>query len=144
MLKTCMGFLFGTIKRQRNQLVFFPSHFHSIFCFPFLPIKSITSTHNWPKYPKAKDSQFSSLSNKLNPSLVCVVENSRKISIMVKLTIVGRMNDGLPISQVPIYVEDDEENTIYKKHAEFLLHEVSAAALPPCTTTIFLHNNCFK
>ncbi|KAI7741187.1 hypothetical protein M8C21_001133 [Ambrosia artemisiifolia] len=60
---------------------------------------------------------------------------------MVKLTIVGRVHDGLPISQGPIYDEDD---IVYKKHAEFLLHEISMDALPPSTTTIFLHNHCFK
>ncbi|KAK9048402.1 hypothetical protein SSX86_032636 [Deinandra increscens subsp. villosa] len=60
---------------------------------------------------------------------------------MVNLTIVGRTHDGLPISQGPIYDQDD---VVYKKHAEFLLHEISMAALPPSTTTIFLHHHCFN
>ncbi|KAJ0772215.1 putative vesicle-trafficking protein Sec22 [Helianthus annuus] len=60
---------------------------------------------------------------------------------MVKLTILGRVHDGLPLSQGPVYDEDD---IVYKKHAEFLLHEISMDALPPSTTTIFLHNHCFN
>ncbi|KAD5961233.1 hypothetical protein E3N88_12706 [Mikania micrantha] len=63
---------------------------------------------------------------------------------MVKLTIVGRMHDGLPISQGrPVYDEEDD-TIVFKKHAEFLLHEISMAALPPSTTTIFLHHHCFN
>ncbi|KAL7614308.1 25.3 kDa vesicle transport protein isoform X1 [Lactuca sativa] len=63
---------------------------------------------------------------------------------MVKLTVVGRVNDGLPISQGPLY-EEDGDNTIYKQHAEFLLHEISMAALPPSATTILLpHHHCFN
>ncbi|MFS7958599.1 putative Longin domain-containing protein [Helianthus anomalus] len=60
---------------------------------------------------------------------------------MVKLTLVGRVHDGLPLSQGLVYDEDD---IVYKKHAEFLLHEISLDALPPSTTTIFLHNHCFN
>ncbi|XP_076927560.1 25.3 kDa vesicle transport protein SEC22-1-like [Bidens hawaiensis] len=57
---------------------------------------------------------------------------------MVKLTIIGRMHDELPI------YKDDDNNIIYKKHAEFLLHEISMDALPPSAATIFLHNQCFN
>ncbi|KAI3749041.1 hypothetical protein L6452_12574 [Arctium lappa] len=65
--------------------------------------------------------------------------------MMVKLTIIGRLNDGLPISQGPIYAaEDDDVTTIYKQHAELLLHEISTAALPPSATTILLHRHCFN
>ncbi|XP_024959513.1 25.3 kDa vesicle transport protein isoform X2 [Cynara cardunculus var. scolymus] len=64
--------------------------------------------------------------------------------MMVKLTIVGRLNDGLPLSQGPIYANDDDVTTIFKQHAEFLLHEISTAALPPSATTIFHHHHCFN
>ncbi|GKC56747.1 25.3 kDa vesicle transport protein [Tanacetum coccineum] len=63
---------------------------------------------------------------------------------MVKLTIVGRVNDGLPLSQGPIYHDDDDDNTVYKQHAEFLLREISVDALPTSNTTIFLHHHCFN
>ncbi|PWA70734.1 Longin domain-containing protein [Artemisia annua] len=58
---------------------------------------------------------------------------------MVKLTIVGRVNDGLPMSQGPIYDEDDD-NKVYKQHAEFLLHEtplrLCQLLIPPSSSTI--------
>ncbi|XP_071734283.1 25.3 kDa vesicle transport protein SEC22-1 [Rutidosis leptorrhynchoides] len=59
---------------------------------------------------------------------------------MVKLTLVARMNDGLPISQGPIDDRDQDYNL--KKHAEFLIHEIFMASLPPSATTIFLHPRC--
>ncbi|KAI3808813.1 hypothetical protein L1987_24774 [Smallanthus sonchifolius] len=45
--------------------------------------------------------------------------------------------------QGTIYDEEDGSIT-YKKHAEFLLHEISMDALPPSTTTVFLHHHCFN
>ncbi|KAI3704879.1 hypothetical protein L1987_75108 [Smallanthus sonchifolius] len=62
---------------------------------------------------------------------------------MVKLTIVGRIHDGLPISQGTISEEDDDSIT-YKKHAEFLLHEISMDTLPSSNTTVFLHHHRFN
>lgn len=62
---------------------------------------------------------------------------------MVKLTIVGRVNDGLPMSQGPMYDEADD-NMVYKQHAEFLLREISVDALPTLNTTIVLHDHCFN
>ena len=62
---------------------------------------------------------------------------------MVKLTIVGRVNDGLPMSQGPMY-DGDDDNMVYKQHAEFLLHEISINALPTSNTTIVLHHHYFK
>ncbi|KAJ9539653.1 hypothetical protein OSB04_026159 [Centaurea solstitialis] len=64
--------------------------------------------------------------------------------MMVKLTIIGRLNDGLPISQGPIYGSDDDVTTIYKQNAEFLLHEISTAALPPSATTILHRRHCYN
>nr|XP_043631805.1 25.3 kDa vesicle transport protein [Erigeron canadensis] len=66
---------------------------------------------------------------------------------MVKLTIVGRISDGLPISQQgPDHINqvvDDDIITNFRKHAELLLHEISIAALPPSSATIFIHPHCF-
>ncbi|KAI3519474.1 hypothetical protein L1887_08625 [Cichorium endivia] len=62
---------------------------------------------------------------------------------MLKLTVVGRVNDGLPISQGPIYDEDDDY-AIFKQHAEFLLQEIAMAALPSSATTIILPDHCFN
>lgn len=49
---------------------------------------------------------------------------------MVKLTIVGRVNDGLPIAQGPRYVNQDNEGfSFYKQQGEFILKEISRGAL---------------
>ncbi|KAL0304254.1 UNVERIFIED_CONTAM: vesicle transport protein [Sesamum radiatum] len=66
--------------------------------------------------------------------------------MMLKLTIVGRVSDGLPLSQGPRYVneEDDDSVSAYKQQGEFLLKEISRGALPNSKMTIFLDHHCFN
>ncbi|RHN81836.1 putative Longin-like domain-containing protein [Medicago truncatula] len=64
---------------------------------------------------------------------------------MVKLTIVGRANDGLPLAQGLRYV--NEENgylSRYRQQAEFILQEISKGALTPSMMTILIDHCCFK
>lgn len=64
---------------------------------------------------------------------------------MVKLTIVGRANDGLPLAQGLRYV--NEENgylSRYRQQAEFILQEISQGALTPSMMTILIDHYCFK
>lgn len=66
---------------------------------------------------------------------------------MLKLTIVGRINDGLPLAQGPRYMDEensDDDASAQKQQAEFLLREISTGALPPSKMTIFLDHHCFK
>ncbi|CAL5407807.1 unnamed protein product [Camellia sinensis] len=68
---------------------------------------------------------------------------------MVKMTIVGRVSDGLPIAQGPRYVNEEDENfSSYKQQAEFILKEISrtGSSLAPSKMTIRLdlHHHCFK
>ncbi|KAK4431500.1 Vesicle-trafficking protein SEC22b [Sesamum alatum] len=64
---------------------------------------------------------------------------------MLKLTIVGRVSDGLPLAQGPRYVnEEDDSVSTYKQQGEFLLKEISRGALPTSKTSIFLDHHCFN
>ncbi|XP_010662773.1 25.3 kDa vesicle transport protein SEC22-1 isoform X2 [Vitis vinifera] len=66
---------------------------------------------------------------------------------MVKLTIVGRVSDGLPLAQGLRYQNDEEnENFLcYKQQAEFILKEISRGALSPSKMTIHIdHYHCFN
>ncbi|KAH6783923.1 hypothetical protein C2S52_008882 [Perilla frutescens var. hirtella] len=66
---------------------------------------------------------------------------------MLKLTIVGRVNDGLPLAQGPRYTNEennDDDISARKQQAEFLLQEVSRRALPPSKMTIFSDHHCFN
>ncbi|GMP70203.1 hypothetical protein CsSME_00029150 [Camellia sinensis var. sinensis] len=68
---------------------------------------------------------------------------------MVKMTIVGRVSDGLPIAQGPRYVNEEDENfSSYKQQAEFILKEISrtGSSLAPSKMTIRLdlHHHCFN
>ncbi|KAI3458162.1 hypothetical protein Pfo_014825 [Paulownia fortunei] len=64
---------------------------------------------------------------------------------MLKLTIVGRVRDGLPIAQGPRYVnEENDDISTYKQQGEFLLREISRGALPPSKMSIFLDHHCFN
>ncbi|KAL5568037.1 hypothetical protein UlMin_024612 [Ulmus minor] len=64
---------------------------------------------------------------------------------MVKLTIVGRVSDGLPLAQGPRYLSEDNESTsFYKQHAEFLLKEISKGALSHSKMIIRLDHHCFN
>ncbi|CAL5428438.1 unnamed protein product [Camellia sinensis] len=68
---------------------------------------------------------------------------------MVKMTIVGRVSDGLPIAQSPRYVNEEDENfSSYKQQAKFIRKEISrtGSSLAPSKMTIRLdlHQHCFK
>ncbi|KAL0371688.1 UNVERIFIED_CONTAM: vesicle transport protein [Sesamum calycinum] len=66
--------------------------------------------------------------------------------MMLKLTIVGRVSDGLPLAQGPRYVNEEDADSVstYKQQGEFLLKEISRGALPCSKMTIFLDHHGFK
>ncbi|KAJ6386465.1 hypothetical protein OIU78_016384 [Salix suchowensis] len=57
---------------------------------------------------------------------------------MVKITIVGRVMDGLPLAQGPRYVNEENCSSFlcYKQQGEFILKEISRGALIPSKMTI--------
>ena len=66
---------------------------------------------------------------------------------MVKLTVVGRVSEGLPLAQGPRYVlkEENERFLFYKQQGELILKEISRRALPHSKMTIRVdHQYCFK
>ncbi|XP_041006816.1 25.3 kDa vesicle transport protein isoform X2 [Juglans microcarpa x Juglans regia] len=71
---------------------------------------------------------------------------------MVKLTIVGRVRDGLPLAQGPRYLgitdhgQENDNFSCYKQQAELLLRGISRGdQLAPSKMTIRLdHGQCFK
>ncbi|KAK9292890.1 hypothetical protein L1049_020871 [Liquidambar formosana] len=64
---------------------------------------------------------------------------------MVKLTIVGRVSDGLPLAQGPRYMNEENENFLwYKQQGEFILKEISRGALAPSKMTIRVDHHCFN
>ncbi|KAG8381341.1 hypothetical protein BUALT_Bualt06G0112300 [Buddleja alternifolia] len=63
----------------------------------------------------------------------------------MKLTIVGRVSDGVVLAQGPRYVNEENYNICtYKQQGEFLLQEISRGALPPSKMTIFLDGHSFN
>ncbi|KAJ4954628.1 hypothetical protein NE237_011411 [Protea cynaroides] len=63
---------------------------------------------------------------------------------MVKLTIVGRVSDGLPIAQGPRYLNGENENMLfYKQQGEFILKEISRGTLSPSKMSIRIDHHCF-
>ncbi|XP_062150559.1 25.3 kDa vesicle transport protein SEC22-1 [Alnus glutinosa] len=65
---------------------------------------------------------------------------------MVKLTIVGRSSDGLPLAQGPRYLNEENGNNIsfYKQQAEFILTEISRGNLASSKMTIRVDHHCFN
>lgn len=64
---------------------------------------------------------------------------------MVKVTIIGRVSDGMPLAQGPrLHEENNDVLTTYKKQAEFILKEISLQALPDNKMTILVDHHCFK
>ncbi|KAL1069812.1 hypothetical protein V6Z11_D12G289900 [Gossypium hirsutum] len=68
---------------------------------------------------------------------------------MVKLTIVGRVKDGLPLAQEARYMNNKTTtshnlSSNYKQQAEFLLNEISKGALPLPSMTIRVDHHSFK
>ncbi|XP_028756400.1 25.3 kDa vesicle transport protein [Neltuma alba] len=64
---------------------------------------------------------------------------------MVKLTIVGRVSDGLPLAQGLRYV--NQENgylSFYQKQAQIILQEISRGALTASKMTIRIDHHCFN
>ncbi|KAG7533919.1 Longin-like domain superfamily [Arabidopsis thaliana x Arabidopsis arenosa] len=64
---------------------------------------------------------------------------------MVKLTIVGRVEDGLPLAQDQTYVnqQDNASFLLYKQQAEFLLKQISKDSLLHPKMTILLDHHSF-
>ncbi|XP_023886877.1 25.3 kDa vesicle transport protein SEC22-1 [Quercus suber] len=64
---------------------------------------------------------------------------------MVKLTMVGRVSDGLPLAQGPRYTIEENNNFLfYKQQAEFILKEISKGALAHSKMTIHIDHHCFN
>ncbi|XP_058740229.1 25.3 kDa vesicle transport protein SEC22-1-like [Vicia villosa] len=64
---------------------------------------------------------------------------------MVKITIVGRAGDGLPLAQGLRYVnEENSYLSFYKQQAEFILQEISKGALSHSMMTILIDHYCFN
>ncbi|KAF3663351.1 hypothetical protein FXO37_12017 [Capsicum annuum] len=65
---------------------------------------------------------------------------------MVKVTIIGRVSDGMPLAQGPRHVVHEENDvlTTYKQQAEFILKEISLKALPSSKMTILVDHHCFN
>ncbi|KAI6672338.1 hypothetical protein NL676_000244 [Syzygium grande] len=63
---------------------------------------------------------------------------------MVKLTIVGRVKDGLPLAQGRRYVtNDDGIFGFYKQQAELVLEEIARGALESSKMTVHVDHHCF-
>ncbi|XP_038875892.1 25.3 kDa vesicle transport protein [Benincasa hispida] len=63
---------------------------------------------------------------------------------MVKLTMVGRVRDGLPIAQGIRYINEENDDVLgYKKQAEFILKEISRGTLSSSKMAILMHHHCF-
>ncbi|CAI9092204.1 OLC1v1027390C1 [Oldenlandia corymbosa var. corymbosa] len=65
---------------------------------------------------------------------------------MVKLTIIGRVSDGLPLAQGPRYVNEERNDNFsaYKLQGEFILQEISRGSLPLSNMTIRVDHHCFN
>lgn len=65
---------------------------------------------------------------------------------MVKLTLIGRLSDGLPLTQTPEYLNEDIESTSeYKDKGELVLVEVSRrGALESSGMTVLIDHHCFQ
>ncbi|KAM6555894.1 hypothetical protein CsatB_002913 [Cannabis sativa] len=66
---------------------------------------------------------------------------------MVKVTIVGRVKEGLPLAQGPRYVNKEENKSFlfYKQQGELILKEISRGSLPHSKMTIRIdHQYCFN
>ncbi|KAK8521292.1 hypothetical protein V6N12_005201 [Hibiscus sabdariffa] len=68
---------------------------------------------------------------------------------MVKLTLVGRVKDGLPLAQDARYLNHETTtshklSSNYKQQAEFLLHEISRGALPLPSMTVRVDHHSFN
>ncbi|RZB44139.1 25.3 kDa vesicle transport protein isoform B [Glycine soja] len=64
---------------------------------------------------------------------------------MVKVTIVGRVSDGLPLAQGLRYMNEEYGYlSCYRQQAEFILREFSRGALTAPKMTIHIDNFCFN
>jgi len=64
---------------------------------------------------------------------------------MVKVTIVGRVSDGLPLAQGLRYMNEEYGYlSCYRQQAEFILQEISRGSLTSSKMTIHVDNFCFK
>ncbi|XP_059629286.1 25.3 kDa vesicle transport protein SEC22-1-like [Cornus florida] len=64
---------------------------------------------------------------------------------MVKLTIIGRVKDGVALAQGTRYVNEETDNlSSYKQQGEFILKEISRGSLPPSKMTIRVDHHCFN
>ena len=63
---------------------------------------------------------------------------------MVKLTMVGRVRDGVPLAQGIRYVNEETDDVLgYKQQAEFILKQISRGALSSPKMAIQMHHHSF-
>ncbi|KAF6159582.1 hypothetical protein GIB67_008011 [Kingdonia uniflora] len=64
---------------------------------------------------------------------------------MVKLTIVGRVSDGLPLAQGSRYLNEEKENmAFYKQQGEIILKEIARGALIHSKMSILVDHHSFN
>ena len=77
-----------------------------------------------------------------------IIHKVGEFSLGKWLTIVGRVNDGLPLSQGQgaryVNIENDNFSSNYKQQAEFILKEISRGGLPLPKMTIPVDRLSFK
>lgn len=81
------------------------------------------------------------------PSFEAPAELNAKVGTlkMVKLTLVGRLKDGLPVSQAPAHLnEDNLVLSSYKYKAELVLKEISRGTLTNPKMTVLIDHHCFQ
>ena len=65
---------------------------------------------------------------------------------MVKMTVVGRVSDGLPLAQGPRYVNEEDDNfSNYRAKVEFIIKEIERSGpLAPSKMTVRVDHHCLK
>ncbi|XP_057508720.1 25.3 kDa vesicle transport protein SEC22-1-like isoform X1 [Actinidia eriantha] len=65
---------------------------------------------------------------------------------MVKMTVVGKVSDGLPRAQGPRYVNEEDDNfSNYRAKVEFIIKEIARSGLlAPSKMTVRVDHHCFN
>jgi len=78
------------------------------------------------------------------PSIICHKREFFREE-MVKVTVVGRVSDGLPLAQGLRYMNEEYGYlSCYRQQAEFILQEISRGALTASKMNIIVDHFCFK
>ncbi|XP_020275502.1 25.3 kDa vesicle transport protein [Asparagus officinalis] len=63
---------------------------------------------------------------------------------MVKLTLIARLDDGLPLAQSPVYLnEENDVSSYYRQQGELILKEISRGAISSPKMSILIDHHCF-